>query len=80
MIHKLVAYPLCIPLLPNKPNNKEHDEERKEYCDDTERREPSGTSTLLRVNSGPYNPFLWHQIVVRFYVDVGLLNNSLIFS
>ena len=67
MIYKLVAYILCIPILPSKPNNKERDDERNEHGDDTEQRGPSGAFTLPRVNSEP-GPFLQHRGVVRFHL------------
>ena len=42
----LVSYITVYPLLPDKPNNDEGEEERNEYGDDTEQREPSDTFTL----------------------------------
>ena len=39
-MYKVVAYILCIPVLPNKLNNKKYDEEQNEYDEDTGRCEP----------------------------------------
>jgi len=69
----------CAQLLSGKPNNKEHDKERNEYGNDTEQCEPSSPPTLSTVISQPCT-FLLQRIVIGFHLELGFLDNSLIFS